>query len=125
MAASGISLLRALLVGTALSSAVPALAETTWGDLGTITLLGTGLPTDVLTNPASISITSMTDGSRSKVEMAGPSAVRSIRAPRLLVSCLSCKPAISSPFSRGPDQTPRMGMTKRSATGGRATVLRA
>jgi len=56
MASSGISRFRALLIGTALCSAVPALAETTWIDLGTITLLGTGLPTDVMTNPASITV---------------------------------------------------------------------
>ncbi len=56
MVASGISLLRPLLIGTALCAAFPALAETTYIDLGTITLLGTGLPTDVLTNPASITV---------------------------------------------------------------------
>ena len=56
MASSGNSLLRALLVGSALCPAAPALAETTWIDLGTITLLGTGLPTEVLTNPASITV---------------------------------------------------------------------
>ena len=55
MAVTGIPLLRMLLIGTALSSA-PALAETSYIDLGTITLLGTGLPTDVLTNPASITV---------------------------------------------------------------------
>ena len=56
MAAPRNSLLRALLVGSALCPAAPALAETTWVDLGTITLLGTGLPTEVLTNPASITV---------------------------------------------------------------------
>lgn len=54
--ASGISLLRPLLISTALCAAFPATAETTYIDLGTITLLGTGLPTDVLTNPASITV---------------------------------------------------------------------
>ena len=56
MAIPGASLLTALLLGTALVPASAALAETTWIDLGTITLLGTGLPTDVLTNPASITV---------------------------------------------------------------------
>ena len=56
MAVPGVSLLRALLLGTALSPATAALAETTWINLGSITLIGTGLPTDVLTNPASITI---------------------------------------------------------------------
>ena len=56
MVAPRISLLRPLLIGTALCVAFPAIAETTYVDLGTITLLGTGLPTDVLTNPASITV---------------------------------------------------------------------
>ncbi len=53
------------------------------------------------TRPSGFSITSMTSGSSRKAEMAGPSAVRSIRAPRLAVACLSSKPAIPSPFHRG------------------------
>jgi len=56
MAVPGKPLLRLLLIGTALSPAPAALAETAWIDLGTITVLGTGLPTDVLTSPASITV---------------------------------------------------------------------
>ena len=51
--------------------------------------------------PSGFSMTSTTDGSCSRVEMAGPSAVRSMRAPRSTVACLWLMPAISSPFHQG------------------------
>jgi hypothetical protein len=42
--------------------------------------------------------TSTMEGSRNKSEMAGPSAVRSMRAPRSIVACFRFWLAISSPF---------------------------
>lgn len=52
----GTKMTRALMIGAALSGAAPAQAQTDYVDLGTITLIGTGLPTEVLKNPASITV---------------------------------------------------------------------
>ncbi|WP_323006462.1 TonB-dependent receptor [Pseudorhodobacter sp.] len=56
MTPSGKILLRVLLLGTALTTATPLRAETDYLNLGSITLIGTGLPTEVMENPASIAV---------------------------------------------------------------------
>lgn len=50
--------LRTLLVSSAICAATPLLAETAAWELDTITVIGTGLPTEVMNNPASISVIS-------------------------------------------------------------------
>lgn len=56
MPPSSTLLLRMLLTGTALTTATALAAETDYLNLGSITLIGTGLPTEVMENPASITV---------------------------------------------------------------------